>query len=175
MIRQSARFFSRIHIPCSRKRMHEPEILRLISKMKDGDVVLTHTRGELTNFGLSYWSHAGIFYQGKIYEATTCGVVASDPKIFLARKDAATIYRPLFSFVILTVKHFLESNLNAPYDFDFKDSDKEFYCFELAARTFLYATVSPIVLKKRRTLFGKKYLASSLQDPVLFIEIDDLN
>lgn len=155
--------------------MHENQIFQLISKLRDGDVVFSHVRGELTNFGLSYWSHAGVFYQGKIYEATTLGVIASDPIYFFAKKDDATIYRPLFSLTLQTLKYFFESNLNAPYDFDFKDSDKEFYCFELAARAFLYSSISPVKFRKRRTLLGEKYLASTLQDPIYFIEIDCLN
>lgn len=172
MIRETARFCSRIHIPCSRKLLHEHEIALLISKLRDGDTILTHVRGELTNFGLSYWSHAGVYYQGKIYEATTSGVVATDPMYFFAKKDAAKIYRPLFSLTLVTLKYFFESNLNAPYDFDFKDSDKEFYCFELAARAYYYASTSLIKFKKRRTLFGEKYLASTLQDPIYFIGIN---
>lgn len=175
MFRQIAMFLSRIHIPCSRKRMHEDHIWKLVSRLKDGDIVLSHVRGELTNFGLSYWSHSGIFYRGKIYEATTAGVISSDPMYFFAKKDDATIYRPIFTFVVETLKYFLESNLSAPYDFDFKDSDKEFYCFELVARSYLYASIKAIKFKKRRTLFGQKYLASTLQDPIYFIEVDSYN
>lgn len=171
MIRKLARFFSRIHMPFSRKRLHEKEVLRFISNLENGDVVLTHTRGELTNFGLSYWSHAGVFYEGRIYEATTEGVISTNPYYFFAKKDAATIYRPLFSFGLNELKYFFFSNLNAPYDFDFKDSDKEFYCFELVARAFAYSTASLVKFKKRRTLFGEKYLASTLQDLSLFKKV----
>lgn len=172
MIRFLARFFSRIHIPCSRKLLHEKEIFGAIKKLRDGDVILTHVRGELTNLGLSYWSHAGIFYQGKVYEATTLGVVASDPTYFFSKKDAAAIYRPSFSLNLNALYKFLSSSLNAPYDFEFEDSDREFYCFELVARSFYYSSIDAIKFKKMKTLLGSKYLASTLQDELYFSQVE---
>lgn len=148
--------------------LHQHEIEFYISKLEDGDVVFSHVRGELTNFGLSYWSHAGIYLKGKIYEATTAGVVATDPMYFFAKKDAVAIYTPIFKFSMENLHRFLISNINAPYDFDFKDSDKEFYCFELVVRALCYATDNFIIFKKRQTLFGEKYLASTLQDFIFF-------
>lgn len=171
MIRFLARFFSRIHIPCSRKLLHEHEIFSTIKSLRDGDIILTHVRGELTNLGLSFWSHAGIYYQGKVYEATTSGVVATDPIYFFAKKDAAALYRPKFCFDLKSLYAFLNSNLNAPYDFEFEDSDNEFYCFELVARSFYYSSIALIKFKKRNTLLGSKYLASTLQDENYFWKV----
>jgi uncharacterized protein YycO len=170
-IRKCIVYSSRIHAPFSRKILTQSQCENFISILKDGDVVFSHVRGELTNLGLSHWSHAGIFYKGKIYEATTSGVHASDPMFFMAKKDDITIYRPTFSLHNEALEYFLNSNLNVPYDFDFEDGEKEFYCFELVARSYFYSTIGEIQIKKFVTPVGKKYLASSLQDIKYFKKV----
>lgn len=175
MIKKLVKFFSRIHLPFSRKKVSEKLIEEFLKTLKDGDCVLSHVSGELTNFGLDHWSHGAIFYDGAFYEATTEGVKRTNPIYFMSKKDDLLHLRPRFKIQNELSLSFLNSKINSSYDFEFEDRDNEFYCFELVAFSYLYSTFDNIKIDKKRTLLGKQFLASSFLNNPHFEIINKAN
>jgi len=168
ILSKSSKVVSKVHLPYTRKRVTQLQIEKALSVLKPGDLILTHVDGELSNIVLSHWSHAGISNMGRVYEATTKGVVASWFVYFLAHKDEFKILRPTFDFDHIGLVTFLESAKGLPYDFEFETNDKQFYCFELAA--VAYMQVSNVVINPSRTPAGYQYLAKSFSSD-LFKEV----
>jgi hypothetical protein len=154
-----AKLISKVHIPTNHKRMTEARCHAILECLKDGDIILTHTRGELSNVFLDKYGHAGIYLNGFIYEATTEFVKRTDPMFFLARKDDIKIMRPIAHFEPSEVLYFLEENLGHAYDFEFESGDGQFYCFELAAEALMCGRFPKI--SKVSTPLGEQFLAKS--------------
>lgn len=161
MIKKIVKFFSKIHLPFSRKKVSEKLIEQFLKDLKNGDSVLTHVSGELTNFGLDHWSHKATYYDGYFYESTTEGVKKTHPIYFMAKKDDLLHLRPKFKISFDSFIYFLSSKIDHSYDFEFEDNDDEFYCFELVALAYLNSSLEKISIEKKKTLLGHKYLASS--------------
>lgn len=139
--------------------MTEIECIELIKILKDGDIALTHTNGELSNFFLDHWGHGAIFSDGEFGEAVTAGTKKTDPMFFLSRKDDVLILRPKFKINKDTLSSFLSINSGREYDYEFQKEDIQFYCFEYVACAInqnARVKVYPV-----KTLLGQKYLAKS--------------
>ena len=154
-----SKLVSKIHMPFTHKKMTEDECLKIMSILQDGDVVLTHTSGELSNVALAHFGHAGIFMSGRIYEATTLKVKRTHPLFFLARKDDIRVLRPKLGMKTADMFYFLEENLGLAYDFEFESDDGQFYCFELVAEAFKMG--SNLSVNKVKTPIGEQYLAKT--------------
>lgn len=154
-----SKWASKVHFPFTRKKVTQESIYRAIEVLRPGDIILTHTRGELSNVALDHWSHAGVYLPGLIYEATTHGVVRTNLIHFLSRKDDFKILRPTFEFDYITLATFLNDAVGAKYDFEFEQDDQQFYCFELVAQSFNKS--SEIKLNPVRTPAGYQFLHKS--------------
>lgn len=157
-----SKMISKVHAPFNHKKMTELECLEIINELKDGDVLLTHTSGELSNFFLAYFGHGAIFSKGAICEAVTAGTKETDPMYFLSRKDDVLVLRPKFHINKDTLHYFLSSNEGKGYDYEFESEDGQFYCFEYVAcgiNKNAQVKVYPV-----KTPFGAKYLAKSFQN-----------
>lgn len=157
-----SKIISKIHFPYNHKKMTEVECVEILNILKDGDVLLTHTSGELSNFFLDYFGHGAIFSKLKIYEAVTAGTKETDPMFFLSRKDDVLVLRPKFHINKDTLHYFLSSNENKEYDFEFESEDGQFYCFEYVScgiNKNAKVKVYPV-----KTILGQKYLAESFRN-----------
>lgn len=157
-----SKIVSKIHAPFNHKKMTEQECIEIIESLKDGDVLLTHTSGELSNFFLDYYSHGAIFSKGGLFEAVTKGTKETDPMFFLSRKDDVLVLRPKFHINTDTLHYFLSSNTGKGYDFEFESEDGQFYCFEYVAcgiNKNAKVKVYPV-----RTPAGSQYLSKSFQN-----------
>lgn len=162
---------SKIHAPFNHKRISELDCLQILRMVKPGDVLLTHTKGELSNFFLDHWGHAAIVSRFGLYEAVTAGVKKSDLMFFLSRKDHVMILRPSFAVDEVMLQQWCEKVVGTLYDYNFESDDKRLYCFELAADAIEWSSGKAI--KQIQTLAGKKYLGKSFyEDPrfqIMFI------
>jgi len=154
-----SKIVSKIHMPFTHKAMTEALCLEAMAVLQDGDILLTHTRGELSNVVLSHWGHAGSFMQGKVFEATTAQIKKTCPIFFLSRKDDVIILRPKLGVKIADMHYFLAENVGRSYDFEFESNDGQFYCFELVAEALKMS--SNLSINQVRTPLGKQYLAKS--------------
>ena len=119
----------------------------------DGDVVVAYSRGELTNhFIEGQFKHAAMYIgEGKIIEAIGKGVTTQDFEDFCASKDRIAILRPNFcgdgtcKIAAMNAK----SQLGKPFDYYFEIGSQAFYCAELIAWSYRYATLggSPFIKK----------------------------
>lgn len=163
VINAGSKLISKIRVPFTHKKMTESRCIKALNILQDGDIILTHTSGEFSNLVLDYWSHAGIYVKGKIYEATTESVKKTSPMFFLARKDDILIMRPILKVDAELAYDFLEENLGKSYDFEFESNDGQFYCFELVAETL--NECSKYNIQQVRTPIGKQYLAKCFIGP----------
>jgi len=154
-----SKLVSRIHTPYNHKKLTELDCLKVMNLMQDGDIILSKTNGELSNFFLEEYSHAGIVNKSMIFEAVTSGTRATDPMFFLSRKDGIILLRPRFKVKLDELNYFLSENLNKLYDFEFEDRDGQFYCYEYVASAINESSLEKI--EKVRTLVGLKYMAKS--------------
>lgn len=154
-----SKMIAKIHMPFNHKKMTEVDCMGIISIMKDGDVLLTHTAGELSNVVLAFLGHGSIVNNGKVWESVTAGTKDTDPMFFLSRKDAVCLYRPKFKVDIAAMNYFLCENKGRKYDFEFEGDDGQFYCFEYVACALNSA--SRVKVYPVKTPIGSQYLAKS--------------
>lgn len=157
-----AKIVAKIHAPFNHKKMTEQDCIEILEVIQDGDVLLTHTSGELSNLFLAFFGHGAIFSKGSIFEAVTKGTKETDPMFFLSRKDDVLVLRPKFHINKDTLHYFLSSNENKEYDYEFESEDGQFYCFEYVATGInknAKVKVYPV-----KTPLGAKYLAKSFQN-----------
>ena len=81
-------------MPFNHKKMTEAECVAIIGMLKAGDILLSHTRGELSNVALAHWGHAAIYSEKGLYESVTAGNKETDLMFFLSRKDDVMVLRP---------------------------------------------------------------------------------
>jgi len=122
--------------------------------LKKGDVILSKSIGELTNWLISgEYKHCALYLgDDKVIEAVKDGVRITDLDYFCVSKDYLAICRPRFAddatadkAVFYAVEH-----KNAKYDFNFCPSEEAFYCAELVTAAYRYALggQSPFTVRK---------------------------
>jgi len=155
-----SKFISKIHYPCTRKQISYTQIKSAKFILKDGDLVLTHVRGELSNVFLSHWSHGGIYCGGEIHELVTAGKTNNEVTFFLGHKDDFIILRPKFHVDAEKLAKYLAASAHVKYDYKFEnDSDNFQYCFEFCAKALMasaFVTILPV-----KVLFRLQYMPES--------------
>jgi len=160
-------FWGKLHYPFTHKLINGEDYYRLRSKIEIGTVLLTKTRGELSNIiNPAKMKHAGIFVgrmkEEEIFyvmEATAEGVVFTDLVTFMTTKDEIVICKPNFirdkaDFNTKVQKLALKLK-GIPYDYLFNPDGTAFYCFELAAITFRNV-YSEVQLQCNEIIKGKR-------------------
>jgi uncharacterized protein YycO len=109
-----------------------------------GDVVLSFTRGEITNLLIEGdFKHCGIYAgSGKIIEATSRGVVLTELEDFCSSKDRIAVCRPTFCSEkeIIAAVRYARDRKGSEYDYYFEPNENAFYCAELIAKAYDYGT-----------------------------------
>jgi hypothetical protein len=146
------RLVGKIHSPWTRKLIKAKHLHELQRAVLPGHVILTMTRGELTNLIIpgTYKHGALCLSTGSVIEATTRGVVQTDMIDFALSKDAIAVLEPIFEVpegsisqmngrLMVDAAAWARDQEGKAYDFELKDSIKEFYCFELLGQSYLNA------------------------------------
>lgn len=174
IISKLAEIVSHIHWPYSRRKMSYDTFVKIKSSLKNGDIILTSTKGELSNLFIGQPSHAGIYFNGYVYEAILTGISKTDLGFFLARKDVASVWslKSGISYEDASLATAVLDQIvinKTKYDLEFSSKNKSFYCFELVAEVFNVVlrldNVKPI-----ETLLGDKYMAESFTKNTSFIQ-----
>jgi Permuted papain-like amidase enzyme, YaeF/YiiX, C92 family len=110
-----------------------------------GDVLLTLTKGELTNFFIpGEYKHCGLYAgSDKVIEATGKGVSVTNLEDFCYTKDKIAVCRSRFckNKDLLRVVKYARDLRGSPYDYYFEPNEDAFYCAELIAAAFNHGVV----------------------------------
>lgn len=161
IIAKISKFISKIHIPYNHKKMTEEECQEVISILRPGDVVLSHTDGELSNIFLEYWGHGMIISNSGLYESVTSGVRKTDMMYSFSRKDDLIVLRHNFELNTMLLGQYCNYALGTLYDYNFETSAEKIYCFELVVDAIRYSSKFDCNIFLKKTLIGRQYLGSS--------------
>jgi uncharacterized protein YycO len=146
-------YLGRLHYPPHSRLIRSTMIKEMLDVVMAGDVVITYSRGEMTNrFIKGEFKHAAIYAgAGKVIQAVGKGVTADEFEDFCASKDRIAIVRPKFcddSTCKIAALNAI-SQLGKPYDYYFEIGDGAFYCAELIEWAYRQATsgASPFTKK----------------------------
>ena len=147
-------YFGKVHFPFSRKLITSKDYRACKSVMKNGMILVTSTRGELTTLLIpGFFSHVGsIISQNEIIEATGHGVVKTDLIDFLLSRDYAVLLKPkwLCDKQMEDAAKIAESMEGRGYDYEFSSDSTQFYCSELAMYSYKQVDPnSPLELRNR--------------------------
>ena len=140
--------------------MTEAECIAIIGMLKPGDVLLTHTKGEVSNIFLSHWGHAAIYSENGLYESVTAGNKETDLMFFLSRKDDVMVLRPNYPLNIDSLQRYCEYAKGTLYDYNFETGAQKLYCFEFVADAIMESS-DIIEIEQVVTPLGKQFLARS--------------
>lgn len=112
-------------------------IYALMKAAKLGDVLLTRSKGELTNWLIpGEYKHAALFAgENTVIEAVGAGVREVYLEDFCASKDKILLLRPMINSPEMAVIR-AKRLVGKPYDYGFEPNEKAFYCAELI--TYVY-------------------------------------
>jgi uncharacterized protein YycO len=133
-----------IHFSPKERDIKAHDVMNMFSILQTGDVLLSYTKGELTNTLIDgEYKHCGIYTgQGVVVEAVGHGVRAVTLEEFAASKDKIAICRPLFALDAVCSKaaDIAVEQIGKPYDYGFEPNEEAFYCAELVAFCYNKAT-----------------------------------
>jgi hypothetical protein len=105
-----------------------------------GYVLLSHTRGSLTNLVIpGYWTHAAIIGPKRtVLEAVGEGVVSTPISKFILSKDHVCILEPKMANAddLKQIADVASQQVGRPYDYQFRGGNEAFYCAELIGYTY---------------------------------------
>ena len=132
-----SKFLGHIYLAPKSRQIRFNDITAIYSVAKIGDVILSFSKGELTNFFIDgEYKHCGIYDgDGHVIEAIGKGVQETPLPDFCANKDKIAILRPMFSgnveaIIAVTIA---SAEVGKPYDYLFEPNERAFYCAELVA------------------------------------------
>jgi len=140
----------------------------MIDQIKDvieiGDVIVTYSQGELTNYFIDGpYKHAAIYIgDDNIIQAVGKGVELESFEDFCASKDRIAILRPLFcdSETRKIAAMAAVSQIGHSYDYYFEIGNDSFYCAELIEWAYNFATGGRSTFVKRDVLGTNTVLPS---------------
>ena len=136
------RFIGRVHAPFTHKLVTGDHYLELRKIIKPGGVLLSRTRGELTNVLIpGYWKHAALaLSRDHVIEAIGKGVATQSLPSFMLKKDYVAYYEPAFTGEdgMRGAAEKAKAWLGLPYDYHFYEGDEAFYCGELVVDAYAH-------------------------------------
>lgn len=147
----------KIHFSPKERAIKSHNVNYLYNELELGDVVLSYTSGELTNLLIEgEYKHCGIYAgSSKIIEATSKGVTITELDDFCASKDKVGVFRSRFCSEKqkIAAVRYARDRRGSSYDYYFEPNEHAFYCAELIAKAYDYATAgnSPFT---RRDIWG---------------------
>ena len=142
-----------LYIAPKYRKVKAHHIAAMESTIQSGDVVLSYSVGELSNYFIDgQFKHSAICSGGQIVEAVGSGVRVVALEDFCCSKDLIGIFRPLFctKAEAKSAGSIAYSMVGKPYDFLFKPGNKSFYCAELIEYSYQTAIgqASPFVKRE---------------------------
>lgn len=137
-------FIGELHMPFSHKKIGSYDYRKLRTVIRPGDIILSRTSGELSNFFIpGFFKHAAIYYGfdgliPEIIESVKVGVRKADLLDFALKKDYLAVIRPHVcergkrQAILAQAKNLI----GAKYDFEFNLNNRSFYCAELIFHLF---------------------------------------
>ena len=174
------KYLGKVHLPFTVKKIDGEFYFKYLKKLKPGDVILSTTKGQLSNlYNPTKFKHCAM-YLGEIdgipyvIEATAKGVIKTDLVTHFLTKDEIKILRPVF---LNAIDHkFINENAyqifqGTAYDYMFTKGNNSYYCYELAV--CILETVSNIIIYPKDSFFRKPYYGPKtfLNDKKSFKEI----
>lgn len=138
-----AQWVGKVHFPG--KIINDEHVAALKADLKNGDVIASATKYELSNIFIpGFYGHAAIYLNGKIYEAVTSGVRVSTLEHFCFKKDGLILLRlhgpDWTEEQISLMEEFCADQIGEPYDYSFDwGSYEKWYCSKLVLFAFKIA------------------------------------
>ena len=141
--------------------------------LQKGDVLLSYTKGEASNFfNRERFTHGAIYVgDGVIVESVGSGVRSDYLSNFCFKKDHVLLLRFTKKIFIDSVVSFAISQRGREYDNDFEDNGKKYYCFELVAAAFKSA-LPGLELPKQEILDGEFYTCETFLNDFFKVIVD---
>ena len=126
-----------LHFPFTHKQLKFKEYEAILMIAQRGDILLTRTRGEISNLGIpGYWKHGGIYRaKNSVFHATGVGTHVINLADFIMSRDSVVVLRPKDESVKIALgfMDFFKEFDNKPYDYAFRYRNDEYTCAELLA------------------------------------------
>ena len=146
----------KIYIAPKKRAIKASHIIAMQDALKVGDIILTYTKGELTNLLIEGdFKHCAMYIgSGTIVEAVGKGVTTQCFEDFCASKDRIAIMRALFcsEAEAQAASRFALFQEGKPYDYNFEPNEDAFYCAELIAESYKEATKDTSPFVKRQVM-----------------------
>lgn len=134
IVKPISKLVGKITAPWITKEVNSKDYNAIISLMQDGDVLLSYTKGHLTNWFIQgEFKHASIVCDDGVIEAIGEGVVKTKMFDFARTKDRIALLRPKFATPLASKRasEVAKTLKGYSYDYLFEANNKEFYCSEL--------------------------------------------
>lgn len=144
-----------LHFSPRQRALFYQDTLDLKGVVRNGDVLLSYSYGELTNLLIpGEYKHCAIYVDGRVVEATHIGVCSTPFEDFCASKDMVAICRPIFcgEQEMAEAVRYAVNQEGLAYDYYFEPNEEAFYCAELIAKAYEHATSGASPFKTRLTL-----------------------
>lgn len=146
----------KIYFAPKKRDIKAKDVSAMLDVLEIGDVLVTFSKGELTNYLIEgTFKHVGMYIgDEQVIEAIGKGVTVNSFDDFCSSKDRIAIVRPLFCTADERNKAAAYSMLHIgrPYDYYFEPSEKAFYCAELVYEAYMAATDFKSPFIKREVL-----------------------
>lgn len=155
-------FIGRLHYAPKHRAIKASDVFDMADALRAGDVLITFSLGELTNYFIEGdFKHAALYIgNSRVVEAIGKGVSVTDFEEFCSGKDRIAVLRPLFC----TEETCKLAAINAvaqigkPYDYYFEMGEKSFYCAELITWAYFNATIGKSPFTKRTVMGAETVL-----------------
>jgi uncharacterized protein YycO len=147
-------FIGKLHYAPKHRAVKARDVFDMADVLRAGDVLITFSLGELTNYFIEGdFKHAALYIgNSRVVEAIGKGVSVTDFEEFCAGKDRIAVLRPLFCDESTSRIAALNaiSQIGKPYDYYFEMGEQSFYCAELITWAYFNATngLSPFVKRE---------------------------
>jgi uncharacterized protein YycO len=156
LLRPISILVGKIYIAPKKRAIKASHIISMQDVLKVGDIILTYSKGELTNLLLDGdFKHCAMYIgSGTIVEAVGKGVTTQCFEDFCASKDRIAIMRALFCSraEAQAASRFALFQEGKPYDYNFEPNEDAFYCAELIAESYKEATKDTSPFVKRQVM-----------------------
>lgn len=149
------KFMQKIHPPYAQTTVAQAEAV--MATLKNGDILLSREAWHFTNYFIpGYWSHAAIYWDGKVVEAVGSGVQIVDFRDWLIEKHNWIVLRPKINMYPVDVRAFVGQK----YDYLFSNNNKNWYCSELAR--YCQAANLPLWLVYKKEVYPDDFYKAAI-------------
>lgn len=129
-----SKMLGKLHSPWSHKKVRARQVELFLKHAQPGDVILTRTLGEITNFAIKgFFKHAAMYVGGNnVCESISPETCTTNIYDFLMSKDAVCLLRPNWLSIgeRQRAAEIMLKLCGLPYDYMFDPGEEAFYCAE---------------------------------------------